>query len=594
MIPDSMRKEGKGIWNDKRIIGLIIDDEGSEYAKDLIKDAAEALPQDDSARLIVLAGKHYNPDDPDKNLQEYKRVYNMLHRLEETCAFDGLLVSYGAFADVLMHAGEEGSDSHLLDIPMVFVGEGPKWGIICGCDNEIGIRSAIDFLVKINGCRKMCMLGGREDQADAIVRKKVFRQSLIDNGLEYKEQYFVATDMSDNCVSEAELLLDMNPDVEAVFCVNDSVARAMYKALKKRGLMPGKDVQVFGFDNTRGASIMEPPLSSVGTEGATAGRKIMELLLQKLDGEEVDSVCLPTRLYGRESLKYATYDYSTVELITADEAFIYRMFNDCFYRYGNVRHTRESVDLKRLFYEIMSRVLNAMRSRYMSVEEFNELLLLVDIFIENGVMEYTDTRKFIKCIDLLQEAINQTARSKSVNSMINRVFLRAKDKIIIELSRQNEADAIKWEASRKRIERFCLSTIDYIGMSQADSERIIRNIEGIGLKNAAFYMFDSPVVCGKGQAADFPESIRLRCVVKDGTFYTISRDRQRGLLKEMFSREELTAMDRAFLVLPVLCGSYIYGFLACGLEEDIFDKGVMLSTELGRALYLDEISARSI
>ena len=590
MIPDSMRKEGKGIWNDKRIIGLIIDDEGSEYAKDLLKDAAEALPQDDSARLIVLAGKHYDPDDPDRNLQEYKRVYNMLHKLERLCTFDGLLVSYGDFNDVMMHSGDKGPGSSMMDIPMVFVGEGPSWGIICGCDNETGIRSAVDFLVKINGCRKMCMLGGREDLTDAVIRRKVFKQSLIDNGLEYKEQFYVATDMSENCVSEAELLLDLNPDVEAVFCVNDSVAKGLYEALKKRGLMPGKDVQVFGFDNTRGASIMEPPLSSVGTEGATAGRKIMELLLSKLDGEEVESVCLPTRLYGRESLKYATYDYSTMELVTADDSFIYRMFNDCFYRYGNVKHTRESVDLKRLFYEIMSRMLNAMRSRYISVEEFNGLLLLVDIFVENGAMEYTDTRKFMKSVDRLQSAINETARSKSVNAMINRVFLRVKDKIIMEISARNEADAIKWEASRKRIEQFCLRTIDYTGILGDDSERIIRNIEGIGLNNAAFYMFDSPVECSNGQDADFPENIRLRCIVKNGMFYTISRDRQNGLLKDMFSREELTTMDKAFLILPVVCRFYIYGFLACGFEEDIFDKGVMLSMELGRALYLSEIS----
>lgn len=592
MFSDSMHKEGKGIRNDKRLIGLIIDDEGSEYAKDLIRDAADALPQDDSACLIVIAGKHYDPNDPEGEIQDYKRVYNTIHRLDEICAFDGMLISYAGFSDILRRAEEQGPDSRLLNTPMTFVGEGPEWGTIVSCDNEKGIRSAIDFLVKINGCRKLCMLGGREDIIDAVIRREVFKQSLVDNGLEYKDSYFVPTDMSERCVPEAEHLLDLNPDVDAVFCVNDSSAKGMYDALRKRGLVPGEDVQVFGFDNTRGASIMEPPLSSVGTEGATAGRKTMELLLMQLNGEKTETVCLPTRLYGRESLKYATYEYSKVELMMADDAFIKRMFNDCFYRYHNERHTREQVDLERLFYELMSKMLGAMRRRYMSIEEFDELLKLVDIFIENGAMNYTDTTKLMKSIDRLQDGINETARSKSVNSMINRVFLRFKNKLVMELSKQNEADAIKWENSRKKIEQFCLRTIDYSAAPGDDSERVIGNIERLGLNNAAFYKFDSPVIYECGKVGDFPEDIRLRCVVKGGVFYPIPRERQNVRLKDMFGREELTAMDRAFLVMPVFCGTCLYGFLACGLEDDIYDRGVLLSTELGRALYLNDISSK--
>lgn len=586
MLPEYMRREGKTLRNDKCIIGLIIQDMGSTYARDLIRDTMEALPEDDSVRLVVIAGKY---DEPDIEMHEYRLVYNLIHRLEEICEFDGFIVSCAPFADVMKRAHEEGEDNRILNIPKVFVGDGPQGEAIVKCDNEVGIRSAIDFLVNINGCRRLCMLGGRDDLYDAVKRKEVFIQSLADNGLEFKEHNYVGTDMSENCIPEAERLLDLNPDMDAVFCVNDSSAVGMYAAMKNRGLVPGRDIQVFGFDNTREAGTMEPPLSSVGTEGATAGSKTVELLLRGLDGEKIESVMLPTRLYGRESLKYASYDYTTKDLELPDKAVLDRMFDDCFYRYKNEKYERENVDLRRLFHEFMTRMLSSSHRRYMSEGEFFDLLKLVDIFIENGALSYTDIRKLMKSIDRLQDAINKEKSSAAVNSMLNRVFLRIKDKVIEELAKQRELDQIKRNNSRERLEEFCLRATDHISISEDDSARIIQNIGALGLKNAAFFRFARPIVYEHDKPVDFPTEIKLACVVKEGIFYMVPEGRQTGAVKTMFSRAEFAGMDMGLLLLPVLCGSNLYGFLACGITEDIFERGLMISTELGRALYLNDL-----
>lgn len=583
MLPEYIRREGKSLRNDKWIIGLIMEDMGSNFAKDLIKDVIEALPEDDSIRLVIISGKY---DDPGMDMHEYRLVYNTIHRLDELCEFDGLLVSCASFAKIMERAHEEGADSRILNIPKIFVGEGPENETIVKCDNEIGIRLAIDFLVNINGCRKLCMLGGRDDIYDAVKRREVFKQSLADNGLIFSEQCYVGADMSENCIAEAEHLLDLNPDMDAVFCVNDASAVAMYAAMRKRGLVPGSDIQVFGFDNTREAGTMEPPLSSVGTEGATAGSKIVELLLKRLNGETTQTVMLPTRLYGRESLKFATYDYSENDLQMPDTAVLDRMFDDCFYRYKNEKYKRENVDLRRLFREFMKRMLGAAYNRFMSEEEFGELLRLADIFIENGALDYTDIRKLMKSIDRLQEAINSSMISGSFNSKINRVFLRIKDKVIEELAMQRELDQIKRNGNREKLEEFCLRTVDYIGTPGDNTERIIRNISGLGLETAAFYLFENPIVYENDKLVDLPDEIRLVCVVKDGVFYMIPEGRQTGPLKTMFSRDELDGMDTGLLLLPVLCGLFVYGFLVCGVSEDVFNRGMIISTELGRALYL--------
>ena len=152
----------------------------------------------------------------------------------------------------------------------------------------------------------------------------------------------------------------------------------LFNVMKKRGLEPGKDIYVFGFDNTKMAGHMIPTLSSIGADETTMGRKSLELLLALMNGEQVGSVRIPTRLYGRESFPYEMYEYSRQEMLNVEEAFIYRMFDDCFYRYRYEHVGRESVNLKRLFYEFTSRILNALKNRYMGREEFQEYVMATD------------------------------------------------------------------------------------------------------------------------------------------------------------------------------------------------------------------------
>ena len=67
------------------------------------------------------------------------------------------------------------------------------------------------------------------------------------NNISFSDKNYQKTDMSNDSEAEAEQLLKGNPDVQAIFCVNDAVAKGLYAAMKKRELIPGKDIFVFGF-----------------------------------------------------------------------------------------------------------------------------------------------------------------------------------------------------------------------------------------------------------------------------------------------------------------------------------------------------------
>ena len=82
------------------------------------------------------------------------------------------------------------------------------------------------------------------------------------NGLEVKEGMVVHGDFTDQ-VDELVLgLLECTPDADAIVCANDEMALGLYEVIRERGLVPGKDIKVMGFDNSVEGAKAKPSLSS--------------------------------------------------------------------------------------------------------------------------------------------------------------------------------------------------------------------------------------------------------------------------------------------------------------------------------------------
>ena len=84
----------------------------------------------------------------------------------------------------------------------------------------------------------------------------------------------------------SDLLADA-PDIDAVFCGSDQIARGALDVLRESGRRVPDDVAVVGFDNwsvmTDGA---RPALSSVDLQIETIGRSAARHLVTAIEGEE--------------------------------------------------------------------------------------------------------------------------------------------------------------------------------------------------------------------------------------------------------------------------------------------------------------------
>ncbi|MBR4224320.1 MAG: LacI family DNA-binding transcriptional regulator, partial [Oscillospiraceae bacterium] len=353
------------------VIGMIIEDIDTDFAKELVMNCANAIPRNRNIRFIVFPGKYDSA--ADEPMYKYTALSNSIYRLAEDADIDGLIIHLGSMTARTHEPVFIRLLDRLRDVPKVFIGLDSDELITVNYDNESGIREAVDHLVEVEGVTRFCMLGGRADNEDAQKRREIFIKCLERNRIPFEERSFIYTDMTENCLREAETLLDRNYGVQAVFCVNDASAKALYAVMEERRLVPGEDIYVFGFDNTHMATELKPTLASIGSDESSLGQKAMETVLSLIGGEDTGSALVPTRFFGRDSLPYEMYDYTVLEMLNVDEAFIYRMFDDCFYRYRSAYHDHSMVDLRRLFYEIISNMLISLKERYMSFAAHDRL-----------------------------------------------------------------------------------------------------------------------------------------------------------------------------------------------------------------------------
>ncbi|WP_418606689.1 substrate-binding domain-containing protein [Georgenia sp. SUBG003] len=101
----------------------------------------------------------------------------------------------------------------------------------------------------------------------------------------------------------AHSVLDADPEVDALLCASDQIARGALDALRDRGVRVPEDVAVIGFDNwevmTSGA---RPALTSVDMNFEMLGRRAAEHLVEAINGRPASGVeTMPVRVVARGS-----------------------------------------------------------------------------------------------------------------------------------------------------------------------------------------------------------------------------------------------------------------------------------------------------
>ncbi|WP_010532355.1 catabolite control protein A [Lentibacillus jeotgali] len=269
-------------------VGAIIPDISSIFFAELargIEDIATMYKYN-----IILSNSDQNKD------KELQLINAMLEK-----QVDGILFMGGDITDE--HVNQFQSSS----VPVVLAATYDETNSIpsVNIDYEAAAYEATSFLLD-KGNKKMGFISGVDDTLINKEKYNGYVRAFKEKSLSLNEDHILTGDYSyDSGIEAVNQLLAMDDVPTAVFVASDEMALGVIHGAQDKGYKIPDDIEVFGFDNTRLATMVRPTLSTIVQPMYDIGAVAMRLLTKYMNKEEVEEkkVVLPHRIVERTSTK---------------------------------------------------------------------------------------------------------------------------------------------------------------------------------------------------------------------------------------------------------------------------------------------------
>lgn len=179
---------------------------------------------------------------------------------------------------------------------------GHDWDFLA-LDNQRGARLATEHLLA-RGHRRIAFFGGHADSSSCRQRRQGYLEAMRKAGIEPEDTWLIESSPTrvDAAARTAELF-ERAPGSTAAVCYNDNVALGLMLGLGARGVHPGRDFAVTGFDDINEAALSTPPLTTLAAQPRACGRLAAELLLERVSDPDAAPrrIVAPVQLMVRGS-----------------------------------------------------------------------------------------------------------------------------------------------------------------------------------------------------------------------------------------------------------------------------------------------------
>ncbi len=172
-------------------------------------------------------------------------------------------------------------------------------------DNFRAAYQAVEHLIQ-KGHRHIGLVGSETDGYPSLQeRRNGYFRALKEYGI--SDGYIADFNININTThgyDDTVALLKENPQITALFCVNDEIGFSAIRAAQDQGLRVPEDISIIGYDDTYIAAKSRPALTTMRVDTIAMGRAAVQLLSLRLDNPESARMTLtihPT-LVERESV----------------------------------------------------------------------------------------------------------------------------------------------------------------------------------------------------------------------------------------------------------------------------------------------------
>lgn len=555
------------------LIGVIVCGLVEDYAINLV-NSIEQISEANDVKCVVIPMKFLGLDYEKALKNKYGYCFNSSIAYGLLSCFDGLIIE---MASVLMYADEETKKKHaaLFDnIPHVFVSYDKEGSASVSLDNQAGLTEALEYMYK-NGAKKYAMLGGTPNNVDAMLRKACFEEFVSKHNLPYSDKSYVDGSFFLPCDNEADKLVCDNRDADVFVCANDFLVRHIYKALRKYGIRPGKDVSILGFDDSVICTSTYPSISSIRTDITEAGRASFNLLMDVIKNNMAKAVTIPSKFILRDSI---CHKEQNIEEVVVDFKI------DDFIQIGTSDANFKQIECIRIivteFFDLIDNKDNA---------PLNEL---VDVIYKK--MDDLFSLDNIDCLDWerVSDVINvkYAAWLKSLSTMeecqkLTALFVKFYEYIMM-VNHYVSPEKRYAEITRNiGMEMFLRETMQFVRNAEANYARFISNVDFIGIKNAYLYLYDEPIYYMQGEQLDIPEYLNLKAALLNGENISVPLTKQKIQREALFENEYVSWDSYSRLLLfPVYSDNILYGILLCDMKRVGFESSDLFMNQIGSGI----------
>ncbi|MBB5359057.1 LacI family transcriptional regulator [Rhodanobacter sp. ANJX3] len=252
-------------------IALVLNDLANPFFAEFAAGVDEALAAAGYVTLLGCTGESASREQAVlSSLLEHGPAGIILSPAEHSNAQD-VLAAIGPLSPLLLFNRELGGAAP--DIA--------RWDQLA-LDNQRGARLATEHLIE-RGHRRIAFFGGHHDSSSCSQRRAGFVEAMQAAGLPVEPAWQIecAPTRLDAAHRTAALFAGDAAPTAAV-CYNDAVALGLMLGLNQRGLRPGRDFALTGFDDIAEAALGMPPLTTLSTAPHERGMQAAQLMLQRL------------------------------------------------------------------------------------------------------------------------------------------------------------------------------------------------------------------------------------------------------------------------------------------------------------------------
>lgn len=563
----------------KRTIGLLVSGIMDDYTAAICKGVNRAARKQ-NVNVIVFPGKYVDRDLSDNRELCYEYQYNTVFSYARNKGLDALIVAADCIGCFTSRKRIVQLLEEYLGIPCIVLAsriEGYP-GVIF--DNYQGIKDGLEYMIKENGCRKLAMIGGNEQNMDASERKQAFLSVLEENGITFEEHMYVEGDLTRRCGKAFQKVLDDNPGVQGIFCVNDDTAIGLYDEIKRRGLHIGQDIFVLGFDDTVAAAQASPPLASVRADSGLLGEEAVYMACHQLDGNTPESKVLPTRFIMRRSVSGSKKNAENQDFypVRDFDANFMEIFH-CNITEGITKQLAQTrLAYKKLIITFTRNALDGFKNPNCNAE----IAACADKFLSTGGMKYADVDIMLSHLEISYKIVRaKQSKTEERNELRDLYFelyrktVRALNELLGDIQKEKMRESYDMKLFVQDILQFEKGKDQSYGV-------LLENLNWLSIENADVYLLEKPVLHLFLENFKEPEVLYHKATLRKGVVCTIPVVQQQEAFSTIFDKHEETYCYR--VVLPLYSNEVVYGILVCDMTDALHDNGEFLVNQMSAAV----------